>query len=281
MKRVSAIAMAVAAALLISIFVEAQPITGGGGLSKVSHTGAFYGSGTAGNPLDLRHDCGAGSGLVYSGSAWTCGASGGSGGGGSAVTPSLAMTAAATTGTPNLTTLGTSDWVIPQTYTATTATAKYASKLAGGYQIEADVRWALNGSITNIQDYARTQTVTWTSTDNITGSSAGAGWATARLAYSAAAVGYGFVTSAPSSTVTRTFTIYVANYAETDGVTCTANLADNEVAAAAQTFTMTGTSSETVTVTYRSAQATRVNVACLISTNPAGTNLGWLAMWLA
>ena len=279
MKRVSAIAVAVATALLISILVDAQPITGGGGLARVSHSSAFYGSGNTGNPLDLSHACGSGQVLVWGGSAWACGAGGG--GGGATVTPALAMTAAATSGTPNLTTLGTSDWVVPLTFTATTASAKYVSKLSGGYQIEADVRWAINSSISNIADFVRTQAVTWTAGDNITGASAGAGWATARLAYSAAGVGYGFVTSVPSSTVSRTFTIYVANYAETDGVTCTATFADNEIAAVSQTFTMTGTANETVTVTYRSAQATRVSVACLISSNPAGTNLGWLAMWLA
>jgi len=84
MKR--AVPIAVITALLISILVSAQPITGGGGgLAKVTHGASMDGSGTLGAPLDLRHDCGSGSTLRWSGSSWGCAGSATSGSGTSGV----------------------------------------------------------------------------------------------------------------------------------------------------------------------------------------------------
>lgn len=82
MKRASTVIVAVAAALLISMFASGGPITPSGGLSRVYHSGAFFGLGTSTTNLDLRHDCSSGSGLAWSGSTWDCAAMGGSGGSG-------------------------------------------------------------------------------------------------------------------------------------------------------------------------------------------------------
>lgn len=76
-RRAFTVLVAIAAALSISMFASSGPITGGGGLTRVYHSGAFYGLGTPGTTLDLRHDCSSGSGLAWDGSAWACSSSAG------------------------------------------------------------------------------------------------------------------------------------------------------------------------------------------------------------
>lgn len=205
--------------------------------------------------------------------------SGSGGGGGSAVTPSLTIGQAVTSGTPNLTTLGTSDWIVFSSNTPPNSALQMWRKRDGGRQIERPV-W-VGTVMSNIASQARAQLVTWTATDNLSQGSAGAGFGTTELAFSAAGTQFGFASSAPSSTVSRTFVIYVANFAETDAVTCTATMVDNEVSPQSVSFTMAGSSdNRTLTTVYKSAQATRVNVICVITAGP-NTNLGWLAAWLA
>lgn len=342
MRRVSTVFVAVVTATLISILVYAQPITGGGGLSRVFHSSAFYGTGTSMNTLDLRHDCSSGSGLAWDGSAWACtGGGGGSGGGftvagaglvgsgstvnviaatngmiavgsdsigldgtgctsgqaavyagsgvwhcatvaggsgGGSVTPSLAISQAATTGTPNLTTLGTIDWLVFQAATPTTYPTQYSRKITGGKQIDFP---QVIGNPNAIGTQVRTQAVTWTPADNVSQGSAGAGWNVVDLLYDPSATGFGLLTSAVSFTTSRKLVVYVGNYNETVGVTCTATMADGEASPASTTFTMTGTDNRAVTTTFISNQVTKVSVACVVTSNPAGVNFGWLAMWLA
>lgn len=344
MKRAwTSIALVLTAALL-TLYVssgggsaDAQPITGGGGLFRVFHSPAFYGLGTSGTQLDLRHDCSTGSGLAWSGSSWDCSAMGGGGGGsgftiagtgltgsGSAVnvnatsggmiavgsdtigldgsgcssgwvptwggsswscaaagstSPSLSISSAQTTGTPNLTTLGTKDWLVYAQNTPTGQAAQYWRKRDGGRQIEVP-QWV--GAPTGGGVQTRNQAVTWTASDNLSLGSAGSGFKNVDLIFLATGnTGFGFSTSAPSVSTSQTFTVYVANFNETDGVQCFASLADNSTSPVNTTFTMTGIDNWTVTVTFQSARATRVVVTCVITSNPAGANLGWLAMWLA
>jgi hypothetical protein len=67
------IPIAAVVGLLCSLLVvSAAPIGGGGGLAKVTHGSAMFGSGTTAAPLDLTHSCSAGQVLVWSGSAWGC-----------------------------------------------------------------------------------------------------------------------------------------------------------------------------------------------------------------
>jgi hypothetical protein len=253
---------------------------GGGGGSGFSIAGwGLVGSGSTVS-IDAS-GCGSNSGwvLTWNGSnAWTCGAQTGSAG--SAVTPSLAISQAVTTGTPNLTTLGTQDWMIPTDNIPKTGfPTQHGTKTTGGRLIEYPL-WT--GSFFNIAVNTRAQLVTWTATDLMSQGSAGAGYGGVLTGFNnTGVVGWGFVTSVPSSTVTRTFVIYVGNFNETDGVTCSANMVDGEVSGSAVSFTLAGSSDDrTLTTVYRSAQATRVNVQCLVTSNPAGANLGWLAMYL-
>jgi hypothetical protein len=119
MKRVSAIAVAVVTALLISLLVSAQPITGGGGLTRVNHSTSLFGSGTTASPLDLTHGCGSGQTLVWSGSAWACAAGGGGPGSGSATGPITVQDFRGTVISPTAITGTVSDWAPTSLSTAT------------------------------------------------------------------------------------------------------------------------------------------------------------------
>lgn len=96
--------VAMFAIVVLSIASSAQPVTGGGGLTRVTTTGgAFEGSGTLTNPLKMRTDCATGSGVAWNGTSWACSALGG----GAAV-----LSPAAITGTVN-------DWA-PTGYNSST-----------------------------------------------------------------------------------------------------------------------------------------------------------------
>jgi hypothetical protein len=78
-KALSLAAIAGFALLAFSIVSVAQPITSGGGLSRVNVTGSgLQGSGTTTNPLKIRSDCSSTNVLAWDGDSWECSAAGGS-----------------------------------------------------------------------------------------------------------------------------------------------------------------------------------------------------------
>lgn len=108
MKRGAIFAAAVITALLISSFGAGGPITNGGGIARVYHSGAFYGLGTPGSALDLEHDCSDGSGLTWNaaGSAWRCAAVGAGSGGSGFTNAGSGLTSSGSTVNVNATTGG-------------------------------------------------------------------------------------------------------------------------------------------------------------------------------